>query len=137
MKAWSRLFREHRTLATLLVVLALCIKALVPTGYMISPSSRVITVEVCGATSTGAEHTRQLVILHDDHGSQDKSSHTVADSACAWTVLSMAALTGVDPDLLASALALILILGLLPQAVLPRSQTRFLRPPLRGPPVHT
>lgn len=134
MTAWTRLFRKHRTLATLLVVLALCVKALVPTGYMISPSSMVLTVEVCGATNTSAEHTRQLVIPMDHHGGQDNSDHDQPDSTCTWTALSIAALAGAHPDLLASALALILILGLLPQAVLPLGRTRFLRPPLRGPP---
>ena len=47
MRTWSRLLREHRRLAAILVALALCMKALVPAGFMIGASARLITVEIC------------------------------------------------------------------------------------------
>jgi hypothetical protein len=46
-------FRDHRRLAALLVALALCVKALVPAGYMPGAHGKVLTVEICADASGG------------------------------------------------------------------------------------
>lgn len=113
----------------LLVVVALCLKAALPTGFMISQQSRTLTVEIC-ADSLGRMVTHQLVLpmKGDAGGEQGKGE-------CPFASLSMASLDAADPVLLAAALAFILALGFAP-AHLPRlERATRLRPPLRGPPA--
>ncbi|MBB5985760.1 DUF2946 family protein [Sphingobium lignivorans] len=126
------LFLRHRAIALLLVLAALCMKALVPGGYMIGQSSKVLTVQICH-DGLGEPITRQIVIPMNgepgDHGSKQGKSD------CAFSSLSMASLAGAGPALLAIALAFIIALGFAPVR-LPHPQRIFhLRPPLRGPPA--
>lgn len=123
---------RHRSLAFLLVMAALCVKALVPGGYMIGQDSRVLTVQVCH-DGIGKTITRQLVIPMkgdpvDSAGKQGKGD-------CAFSSLSMASLDGADPALLAIALAFLIALGFAPVQSLRARRIFHLRPPLRGPPA--
>lgn len=122
--------RDHRRLALGLVVLALLIKALIPSGYMLSDrAGHVLTVTICGDAS-GQTLTKQIEVP-----AQGKGDHAKAEATCAWGLLAMAALGGADVMLLAAALAFILALGF--AAVRPALPARrsHLRPPLRGPPA--
>jgi len=122
---------RHRTLAALLLALALCVKAIVPAGYMPGGGARFITVSIC-ADASGGEVTRQIAIPARGDAAQD---HARAKGECAFAGLAMAALGGADMALLAAALAFILALGFAEHAVpAPRDASR-LRPPLRGPPL--
>jgi hypothetical protein len=125
--------RTNRRLAFGLVALALVIKALVPTGYMLSgplgDGAHVLTIAICGDVS-GGPLTKQITVPADG-----KSDHAKAAGSCAWGVLAMAALGGADVLLLALALAFILALGLAPSRPTARPQRTYLRPPLRGPPA--
>lgn len=134
MTSWTRLFRDRRRLAALLVALALCAKALIPAGFMVQSQGRVITVAIC-ADASGGQLTRQIVIPHRDSTGGDNSHHDKADGTCAWTGLFGAADSLADPFLLVLALAFILALGFLPQRAPPRARSHYLRPPLRGPPL--
>jgi hypothetical protein len=127
--------RDHRRLAALLVALALCIRALMPAGYMLERDARTVTVQICTDGISG-EHTRQIVI-HQQGGKPDKGAadHAKADGTCPWSGLALAALGGADAVLLALALAFVLALGFAPVAATRAVQSPFLRPPLRGPPV--
>jgi hypothetical protein len=129
------LIRHHRHLAMLAVALALCVKALVPTGYMIGSSgTKFLTVQICG---DGISHeTIQLAIPMNGKSHDDDRGHSgKADSPCAYSVLSMASLGGADAPLLAIALAFILALGFAAIVPAPQRQISHLRPPLRGPPA--
>lgn len=122
----------HRRIAALVVVLALAMKAMVPTGYMVTPQFTVLTVTIC-ADAQGTRITHDISVPRDaGHGeaSSDKSGN-----ACSWSSLSMATLGSAPPELLASALAFILALGFVP-AVPPAARiASWLRPPLRAPPL--
>lgn len=125
---------HHRAMALMLVVMALCMKALVPTGYMVGQAGRTLTIEFCsdGQTEVAA---KQIVIPMKDGSDDSSGDHGQAKGDCAFSALSMASLGGAQPDLLADALSFILTTGFAPP-VAPVLQSTFdLRPPLRGPPA--
>jgi len=133
MPALRALIRNHRQLAIALLVLALCLKAAIPAGFMLSGSpSTTITITIC-ADSTGEAQAMQMVIPAK-HGSP-AGGDAGKSGQCAFTGLSQAMLGGADAFLLALAFAYILVLGLAPARRLPFAQIFHLRPPLRGPPA--
>lgn len=134
MRTWSRLLREYRRLAAILVALALCMKALVPAGFMVGTSAKLITVEIC-ADASGGKLTRQMAIPLEDGTGGKQSDHGKSDASCAWTAHAQAAHAGTDAQLLALALAFILALGFLRQATEPVRRSCHVRPPSRGPPL--
>lgn len=121
-------FLSHRRVAALLVALSLCMKALIPAGYMLGSETKTITVQIC-ADSLGHQFTKQIDVGHKDSG---KSK---ADAPCAFTALTHGALGGADPILLAAALLFILALAFAPLLALAPKRVHHLRPPLRGPPA--
>jgi hypothetical protein len=134
MASFRALILDHRKLALLLLALTLCVKALVPTGFMVERKAMVLTVSIC-ADGLGSPATQQMVIPMksepDSHGGeQDKR-----DGNCAFTSLGFGALASVDPVLLAVAWLFILALGFTGFV-----QRRFaapvrLLPPAQGPPL--
>jgi hypothetical protein len=134
MQQLRALIRGHRHLATALLVLALCIKAVIPAGFMVSASNdTVLTVTIC-SDSAGGLKQMQIVIPGKEQGG-GHSDGAKKDGHCAFSGLSHAALGGADAILLALAFAFILVLGLAPTRRLPFRQFAHLRPPLRGPPT--
>jgi len=125
------LIRDHRTLAMLLVAVALFVKVLVPSGYMAGTGQKLLSVQIC---LDGINHkTVQLAVPADGSSHQDSQGHP----PCAFTALSMGALGGIDAPLLALAIAFILALGFAPTHPVLRGRASHLRPPLRGPPALT
>lgn len=132
MTHWRALIRKHSQLALLLVALALCVKALVPQGYMVMPSNGTIMVSIC--SGQGPQMVALDVGKHDgEHG--DHQDGKKADHPCAFSGLGMSAMGGADIALLAIAIAYVLTLGFLAITALPRPTVARLRPPLRAPPV--
>jgi hypothetical protein len=136
MRSLRTFFRDHRTLALGLVLLALCMKVLVPGGFMIGSQVKLLTIEICGDAS-GTHLTKQISVPMDGKSGHDQSEQGKADSACPYSALSIASLAGADMLLLATALAFIMALGFLPIAARLHARTSYLRPPLRGPPALT
>ena len=134
MRTWSRLLREHRHLAAILVGLALCMKALVPAGFMVGSTAKLITIEIC-ADASGGTLTRQMAIPLEDGAGGEQSDHGKSDATCAWTALAKAAHSGADAQLLVQALVFILALGFLRHAAEPVRLSCHIRPPSRGPPL--
>jgi hypothetical protein len=125
-------FVRHRVMAFVVVMAALCMKVLVPSGYMIGQDSKVLTVQIC-YDGSGHSLTKQLVIPMK--GEPSDSSGKQGKGDCPFSSLSMALVSGADQALLGLALAFILALGFAPtRGVLPRPFF-YLRPPLRGPPA--
>ena len=126
--------RRHGQLALVFFALTLCVKVMIPAGFMVSATSdRVLTVTVC---SPAAEESAgmQLVIPGKQHGGHTSDS-AKKDGNCAFSALGKVATGGADALLLALGFAFILVLGLAPARLLPLRQAAFLRPPLRGPPA--
>jgi hypothetical protein len=122
-------------LAGLLVAVALAMKSLVPTGYMVGTQDRVLTMMICGDAS-GEQFVKQVIVPQSGKsvghagGSQSKAAEP-----CPYASAAGAALGPVDLLLLALALAFILLLGFAPVRVPVLRGASRLRPPLRGPPV--
>lgn len=134
MRSLRALIREHRQLALALLVLAFCIKAAIPSGFMVSASpDTVLTVTICSEASDGLK-TMQIVIPGKGQGSGHSDSAKKGEH-CAFSGLAKVAVGGVDVILLALAFAFMLMLGLAPMQHLPFRQFSYLRPPLRGPPT--
>jgi hypothetical protein len=128
----------NRRLAAFALALALCMKVLLPAGFMLSSSfdgssDKVLTLTVCHSGSEAPAVANVTVPL--DGKAQGKDLQGKADGHCPYSSLSMTALGGASAPLLAIALAVILALGLSPARHLPFGQIAHLRPPLRGPPL--
>lgn len=128
------LMKRHWLLAMMIVVAALCVRAFIPQGMMIGGGSTLLTVQIC----SDAGQTGMVQIAIPRHGSSgDQGGPSSSDHApCAFSSLAMGALGGADAPMLASALAIILLLGFAPVAPVLRQRPAYLRPPLRGPPAH-
>lgn len=132
MQSLRTTLKRHRALALLVVMAALCMKIVVPTGFMIGQNSNVLTVQLC-ADSLGHAVAAKIVIPLK--GKSSDSSGKQAKGECPFASLSMASMTGADAALLALALAFILALGFAPTRTTHPERVSHLRPPLRGPPA--
>ena len=127
-------FSTHRRLALMLVLCALLMKALIPTGYMVGSSSKTLTIQIC-TDGLGSPVSKQIEIPMEKGSHDPAKDFGKADGSCSFTSLAMAGMAGADAELLALALAFILILGFAPTVTLHRPENLYLRPPLRGPPT--
>lgn len=130
------LLLRHRAIAFAAIAAALCLKALVPAGYMLDAGATSITARLCDS-SMSQTVTKQIAI--PARGSADRSPGTPAGKAgapeCPYAALNLAAIGGAAPALLALALVFILALGLAPEPPRPVHRAAYLRPPLRAPPA--
>ena len=125
-------FRQHSALAFGLIALALCLKIIVPSGYMIAQDNRTISVQIChDASGEGPA----LTIAVPVKTAKDDAPGKPAKGECPYGALSMASLGGADPVLLALAIAFILTLGFAPIRLVIATRFSHIRPPLRGPPA--
>ena len=142
MSALRAFFLFHRRVAALLIAATLCMKALVPAGYMISGDglgsgqgvAKAFTIQICG-DADGHHLTRQITIPRHAKPGEDNTEHGKADNVCPYSAMVMASLSAADAPLLALALGFILALGFAPQRRVARAHTPYLQPPLRGPPA--
>ena len=130
------LFGLHPSLVALIFFTALAMKLFVPAGYMISPASKTITVQLC----TGMDETQTATIeipmdpASSDGGQHDSKSDDKA-KPCSFGGSGQLALNNIDPVQIALALTFILLAGLRLDIFLGHRAKRRLRPPLRGPPI--
>lgn len=125
------LLARHRRLAIVLAVLALCMKALVPTGYMPAGGMTLLSVTIC-AESTGEQLVRTIAIPAKQDGAP---GHDAGEKPCAFAALGAPMLAGAPPALLAIALAFVLALTFRPTRAPRVARPAGLHPPLRGPPL--
>jgi hypothetical protein len=129
------IIRDHARLMLVLLALALVVKAVIPTGYMLSASGeRFLTVTIC-ADASGTPKQMQIAIPAKQDPGDDHSDEASKATHCAFSGLGHSALGGTDRLLLAAALAFILLTGFAPLPALAARDIPFLRPQLRGPPV--
>jgi hypothetical protein len=132
MQVLRAFFMRHRALAILVVMAALCMKVVVPTGFMIGQNSKVLTVQLC---TDGLGHAVTAKIAIPMKGEPSDSTGKQGKGDCPFSSLSMASMAGADAALLALALAFILALGFTPALTSLLKRVSYLRPPLRGPPA--
>lgn len=134
MQALRTFILERPRAAILALLIALCMKALMPAGFMVSGNAKTFTVTLC-TDGSGGKQTVEIAIPTNSAHKADKGGDTASVGKCAFSGLGTPALGGADALLLAFAFAFILMLGLAPAKRLPFRQTAYLRPPLRGPPA--
>lgn len=132
MVAARAIITRYRSLALLLAIMALCLKVVLPSGYMIGVHSRILTIQMC-EEGAGASLSRQIVLPMNGDADDRGTGRGKVD--CPYAVLSMASSAGVQLTLLAVA-----SIFFLPPFLRPASQDAMpsrahLRPPLRGPPA--
>ncbi len=127
-----RLAMNNRTLAGLVLVLALFAKILIPSGFMPMATAHGLVIQVC--TGTGPATMAVTITGQQTPGDDHKGGK--ADSPCAFSGLSVSSLAGADPILLA--LAILFATALVHQLgfARPAAEPSRLRPPLRGPPFN-
>lgn len=131
MGSFRSILSGHRALAATLIALALCLKVLLPVGYMVGAGEQTLTVLVCDPAS-GSQHVQREITI--PMKPEVPETGTAAKGDCAFSSLGMAGIAAGDPWLLALAIAFVLALGFAPLP-LPRPRLApHLRPPLRGPP---
>ena len=131
MTALRALVLRQHLLAMVLVGAALCLRMVMPAGFMVAPEAKVLTIRIC-VDSLDHDAIAQVAVPMK---SMAGKTGNVNKGECAFSSLTMAATGGADALLLALALAFILALGFAPTpAPRPRRSSR-LRPPLRGPPL--
>lgn len=136
MPSLRALLLRHRAFAFVAIAAALCLKALVPAGYMLDSGATSITVRLCDS-SMGQTTTKQIAIPAKGNADRQPGDPAGKPGApeCPYTALNLAAIGGAAPALLALALVFILALGFAPVPQPPVRRTHYLRPPLRAPPV--
>ncbi|MEG8047647.1 hypothetical protein QP175_16600 [Sphingomonas aerolata] len=126
----------QRHLAVLICAATLLLKLLVPTGYMIDSDHGRFAITICSGVAP-ATTTMDMPGMHDDMPDHGKSKdHGKAEMPCAFSGLSAAVLSPIDPIQLAALIAFVLAVGLTASVLPAPSQPAFLRPPLRGPPTY-
>ena len=132
MSGLRSLLRDHRRFALIVLALAFCLRAAIPTGHMIvSAGPMMISVSIC-ADGSGTMKSTQIAIPAKDGAKLEKADK---DTNCIFASLSKAMLGGADPFLIALAFAFILVLGLAPSRPRVTRKAPFTLPPLRGPPA--
>lgn len=127
-----RLILQHRRGFALLLVLALAMKLILPSGLMLAGGDRgTITVQICSGYGPA---TLTTAMPGASHGA-DKSGHQGKDMPCAYAALGAPSLAAADPVLLAAAIAFIVTMLVRAMPGAPAAAPAYLRPPLRGPPV--
>lgn len=127
-------FRDRPALAAWLLAAALCLKALVPTGYMPAAPDTGLIVALCsGSMPAGSTMT----ITIPKKGAQQDHSTTTADHPCAFAPLA-AGMTGADlAPLVLAALAFVFVAAIVRQPLALRSTAERIRPPSQAPPRFT
>jgi len=128
------LIGSNRIAVGLVLALALAMKALVPTGFMVSTASRTLTIEIC-ADSLAQRITKQIVVGDKAHAA-DIAKADMAKKPCTFAAHVVPLLGGADGWLLAGALAFILALGFAPVHRPLLRRAAFLLPPASGPPAY-
>lgn len=124
---------QQRSWFIVIIALALFVRALIPNGYMIAPSSLKLTVQICAGETSG-QTNREIEVPLSKNEQSDKSGHPEKSAPCGFSVLSMASIADDHSPLKILALADILATIVESGAPILRHQTLYLRPPLRGPP---
>ncbi|WP_338467506.1 hypothetical protein RXV95_02790 [Novosphingobium sp. ZN18A2] len=128
---------RHRRIAALVLALALCMKALLPVGYMVGTSGDTLSIQICGGQPDGQQLMQILVPLSGPATGkadmQDMQHKGASD--CPFSALSMGTMASGDAPFIVAAILFVFALAFAPMVAAPLPRLRFLSPPLRGPPA--
>ena len=98
MRPLRAFIRDHHWLAIGLVALALCMKIMVPSGFMIGGGAKSLSITICDGR--GPELAKRINVpqsgpAHEAPGEQGKAA-----DACPYAALGMSALSGTPALLL-------------------------------------
>jgi hypothetical protein len=122
--------RDHRHVAVTILMVAMLMRLLLPTGFMPEVSAGKITIALCTGHASAVSDMAMPDGSHHQQGQPAKH-----DMPCPFSSASAHGLAGTDPILLAIAIAFVMALCLRPVAVVRIADAPHLRPPLRGPPL--
>ena len=125
---------KQRSLLMVIFALALLVRAVIPAGFMVSPSSLKLTVQICADGAPG-QTSIQVEVPLSKGGQRDKSDHGQKSGPCAFSALSMASMAQDHRPLSIVALATIIATIITNGAPHLQQQAHHPRPPLRGPPL--
>lgn len=136
---WRAFLLRHAGLALALVAIALVTKAVIPSGFMLTPRDGSLAVVICsgqGPEMAGMSMAKPgATAKSGDAQPHHPADGKTLDHPCAFSSLSMASATGADIALLALALGYVLALGVRPTVFRRWRSPPRLRPPLRAPPL--
>lgn len=122
--------RRWPGIAALLLAVALCLKIVVPVGYMPAPVGSELVVALCSGTAPAGT----TVKIHiPGKGSQDDAPKS-ADHPCAFAPLGAAVLGSAPPLLALAALLFVFVAAILRRPLDLRPIDAQIRPPSQGPP---
>jgi hypothetical protein len=122
---------DHRAWALVLIALALAIRALVPTGFMVEARGQTVSVRICDGRLGSAPGRIALAPT----GKAGSDSHGKADDSCPYTALGHVGDGGTDPVPTLPAQAFGATPGFLALAIVQTPLPYHIVPPLRGPPA--
>lgn len=122
----------------MLLLAALVMRLVVPTGYMIGEQDGRPSIILCsGVAAPMAVAEPAMAGMHHggggDHAPQP--AHDKPEQPCAFAGLSVHALGSADPALLVAMLAFVMALALRPGASPAPALRLYWRPPSQGPPA--
>ncbi|WP_188768770.1 hypothetical protein [Novosphingobium endophyticum] len=131
MRTLRQFFRDRPALAALLLAAALCLKIVLPAGYMPSAAGSDMVVALC---SSMAPEGQTVTIRIPGKAGQDDMSGS-AKQSCAFAPLAAAVLGSVPPAIVLAALLFVFVAAILGQPLALRPVTARIRPPSQGPPA--
>lgn len=143
-QAFRNHLRQHRVVAAWLLTLALLLKVIVPSGYMVDASGGSIGLVLCSGmapTTVASTHVMAMPgmahhVTHDT-GHEGKKNGQTTEQPCAFAGLNAVSLAATDPILLALAIAFVIAIVFRQVSQKPVLTRAYLRPPLRGPPLRS
>ena len=124
-------WRAHRRFALAIVMVAMLMRLLLPTGFMPDVAGGTLRIVLC----TGHAPAAMAMAMHHGGGGQKHGDTAKHDMPCPFSSASGHGLAAADPIQLAIAIAFVMLLCLRPVAIPRASAAPRLRPPLRGPPL--
>ncbi|HKT85244.1 MAG TPA: hypothetical protein VJQ77_04055 [Novosphingobium sp.] len=130
MRALRHFFRDRPALAALVLAAALCLKVILPAGYMPSAAGSDQIVTLCSSAGDGgATVTIHIPGKDGKHGAAGSVQHS-----CAFALLAAAALDSVPPAVTLAALLFVFVAAILRVPLELRPAAARIRPPSQGPP---
>ncbi|SFF96096.1 hypothetical protein SAMN05518801_104175 [Novosphingobium sp. CF614] len=130
MFALRQFFRDRPTLAALLLAAVLCLKIVMPAGYMPQAQGEGIVVALCSSAADGAS-----VLIRVGQKDGHEAAGKAMDHPCIFASHGAAMLGAAPPAIALAALLFVFAVAILRRPLALPAPGGQIRPPLRGPPL--